>query len=76
MNIILVVTINNGVVDEAINCWNNPTLAEELFLRACHEIDDEKSLSIKDNITSILDDGYFEYNGRSVCLVHPQDVDE
>jgi len=62
---ILVVTIRDGVVDEA-KLFTNVKRAEE-----CYTIECLDRGAKKDDMDNHLDNGYYEGVSSSVCLVHP-----
>jgi len=64
-NPIVVVKIREGVVDEAILC-NDAKRAEEGFILGALELG-----ARKEDMETHLDDGYYQIENASICLVHP-----
>jgi hypothetical protein len=64
---ILVVTIKDGVVDEA-KLFTDVKRAEECFTLAALDLG-----ARKDNMDTHLDDGYYQdLKSTTVCLTHPE----
>jgi hypothetical protein len=63
---VLVVTIKNGVVDEA-KLFTDNKKAEECFTLECLN-----RLAEKCDMEAHLDDGYYEGSNSSVCITHPE----
>jgi len=69
---ILIVAENNIVVNKG-NCngKNINNVAEEVFAAECAKIDSDFPDISDEELSAILDNGYFEANEQSVCLCHP-----
>jgi hypothetical protein len=63
---ILIITIKDGVVNEA-KLFTNLKRAEEAFIIKAMDLG-----ARKDDIDSHLDDGYYPGSNETVCIVHPE----
>jgi hypothetical protein len=63
---VLVVTIKDGVVDEA-KLFTDVKRAEECFTMACLDVGARKG-----DMECILDDGYYQGMNFTVCITHPE----
>lgn len=62
----LVITIKDGVVDEALSFLNNAS-AEKYYKKVCLD-----NGAIHERMNDYLDDGYYMWTGGSVCITHPK----
>jgi hypothetical protein len=65
-NTILVITIKDGVVNEARSFINNVS-AEKYYIKTCLNYGAQR-----EHMGIYLEDGYYEWANGSVCLTHPE----
>jgi len=63
---VLVVTIKDDVVDEAVSFLNSAN-AEKYYKKTCLKYGADRQ-----EMNNYLDDGYYAWANGSVCLVHPE----
>ena len=63
---ILVITIKNGVVNEA-KLFSSINLAEKVFTKKALELG-----ACENDLDSYLDDGYYQDSNETLCLIHPE----
>lgn len=69
---ILVITIQDGVVNEA-KLFSSTNLAEKNFIKKALDFGAcENDLVNRKDMDSHLDDGYYQGSNETVCLVHPE----
>jgi len=63
---VLIITIKDGIVDEALSYKDDVKRAEDKFTKKALELGAEQQ-----DIDTHLEDGYFSIANASVCIVHP-----